>query len=109
VRRLFPNLKVVGAVYLSTQGGPRHQHEIAGALDADAADQVMGPGLSNSRWSRLVAGGLGKIGFEELLDETERLVAERIARLVDGHIEANPVDDHACSWCPVANCERRRG
>ena len=109
VRRLFPNLKVVGAVYLSTQGGPRHQHEIAGALDADAADQVMGPGLSNSRWSRLVAVGLGKIGFEELLDETERLVAERIARLVDGHIEANPVDDHACSWCPVANCERRRG
>ena len=107
VRRLFPDLKVVGAVYLSTQGGPRHLHEIAGALDADAADQVMGPGLSNTRWGHLVAGGLGKIGFEELLDETERQVAERIARLMEGHIEAEPVDERACSWCPVANCERR--
>lgn len=109
VRRLFPELKVVGAVYLSTQGGPRRLHEIAGALDANAADQVMGPGLSDRRWAHLVAGGLGKIGFEELLDETERLVAQRIARLVEGHIEANPVDDHACAWCPVANCERRLG
>ena len=109
VRRLFPKLKVVGAVYLSTQGGARHLHEIAGALDADAADQVMGPGLSSRRRERLVAGGQGKIGFYDLLDETERLVAERIARLVDGHIEAEPVDDHACTWCPVANCERRLG
>lgn len=107
VRRMFPQLKVVGAVYLSTKGGARNQHEIAGVLDANAADMVMGRGLTDKRWERLVAGGMGKLSFEELLDETERRIAEKIALLVQGHIEAEPVDKHACEWCPVANCERR--
>ncbi len=107
VRRMFPELKVVGAVYLSTRGGSRHQHEIAGVLDADAADMVMGKGLGDSRWKRMVVGGLGKLSFEELLDETERRIAEKIAHLVEGHIEAEPVDKNACAWCPVANCDRR--
>ena len=107
VRRMYPQLKVVGAVYLSTKGGPRNQHEIAGVLDANAADMVMGRGLSDKRWEHLVAGGLGKLSFEELLDETERRIAEKITLLTEGHIEAEPVDKHACEWCPVANCERR--
>ena len=76
-------------------------------LDANAADMVMGRGLTDKRWERLVAGGMGKLSFEELLDETERRIAEKIALLVQGHIEAELVDKHACEWCPVANCERR--
>ena len=64
-------------------------------------------GKSQNMVERLVAGGMGKLSFEELLDETERRIAEKIALLVQGHIEAEPVDKHACEWCPVANCERR--
>lgn len=109
VRRLFPNLKVVGAVYMSTMGANAREHELAGVLDANAADQVMGRSLTDKRWAKLVAGGMGKLSFYELLDETERAIAERIDLLRQGYIEAEPLDDKACAWCPVANCERRRG
>lgn len=108
VRKLFPDLKVVGAVYLSTMGDSATDHEIAGALDANAVDQVMGKAVGNKRLPRLVCGGPGQIGFEELLDECERRIAVSIEHLVAGDIEANPVDDSACAWCPVANCEKRR-
>ena len=108
VRKLVPDLKVVGAVYLSTMGDSATDHEIAGALDANAVDQVMGKAVGNKRLPRLVCGGPGQIGFEELLDECERRIAVSIEHLVAGDIEANPVDDSACAWCPVANCEKRR-
>lgn len=109
VRRLFPNLKVVGAVYLSTMGNLRGQHEIAGVIDANAVDQVMGSSLSNARRGHLVVGGVGKPSFYDLLDETERRIAEKVSLLTQGHIAADPIDDKACQWCPVTNCERRRG
>ena len=101
VRKLFPDLKVVGAVYLSTMGDSATDHEIAGALDANAVDQVMGKAVGNKRLPRLVCGGPGQIGFEELLDECERRIAVSIEHLVAGDIEANPVDDSACAWCPA--------
>lgn len=108
IRRMFPHLKVVGAIYLSTQGGRRRTHDIAGALDASVVERVMGSYPGGARASRLVAGGRDTISFEDLLDECERRIGERVRHLVAGDIQADPVDDKACSWCPVANCERRR-
>ncbi len=108
VRRLFPHLNVVGAVYLSTMGMTASEHELAGVLDADVADRVMGRGLTSTRLAHLVAGGVGKVSFVQLLDATEQLIAKQIKSLLEGHIEADPIDDKACAWCPVANCERRR-
>ncbi len=106
IRRLFPNLKVVGALYLCTMGEHAENHVMAGALDANAADQVLGS-LSASRESKISVGGPGSIGFEELLDRTEELVAQKIGNLLDGRIEASPLDKKACEWCPVQRCERR--
>ncbi len=109
VRRMYPDLKVVGAVYLSTKGGERHRHEIAGVLDINVTDLVLGEEPSARRYGQLVVGGPGSISFEELLDEVERQIAEKVSLLAQGHIEAEPVDAHACEWCPVANCDRRIG
>ena len=38
----------------------------------------------------------------------EQRIAEYIELLKAGHIEANPLDAHACNYCPVTNCEKRR-
>ena len=108
VRRMFPDLSVVGAVYLSTMGAGEGDHEIAGVVDANALDMVMGP-VSAPRAARLCVGGHDQATFEELLDVTEEKVASAIQRMLDGDIEADPTDDKACSWCPVVDCERRRG
>ena len=106
IRRLFPGLRVVGAVFLSTKGDDPSRHVIAGAVGENLADLVMGD-LGAKRSARVCVGGSGSYSFEELLDATEELVRERIALLLEGRIEANPKDETACHWCPVANCERR--
>ena len=52
------------------------------------------------------SGAEGK-GFAALLDATEQAIAAKVERLREGHVEAEPIDAEACSFCPVANCERR--
>ena len=106
IRRMYPDLKVRGAVYLSTRGKDAGDHEIAGALDANVADQVMGS-LKAKRLETLVCGGPGQISFEDLLDRTEEEISRAIVRMRAGEIQASPCDAQACSYCPVKNCARR--
>ncbi len=47
--------------------------------------------------------------FWEYLDDVEAMVAEKIADLLKGRIEAAPVDADACSYCPVLHCDKRMG
>lgn len=110
VRRAFPGLKVTAAVYLCTKGG----HELAGAVDAEAMDAVFGEaGVGRGRAARLEVprsldlGGAGR-GMGALLDACEEAIAAKLERMRAGDIEADPVDDHACQYCPVLNCEKRR-
>ena len=110
VRRAFPGLKVRAAVYLCTKGS----HEIAGAVDAEAVDAVFGPcGASKRRLPRIEVpraagfGMKGESGMDALLDACEEAIAAKLERLLAGDIEANPIDAHACDYCPVLNCERR--
>ena len=96
-------LTAAGAVYLGTAG----THELSGAVPDSMIDRVWGRPLG-SRAARVTA-GLTVSEFTELLDKTEEMIAEAIARMAAGDVEARPVDAAACSWCPVANCERRLG
>ncbi|MDO4848328.1 MAG: PD-(D/E)XK nuclease family protein [Coriobacteriia bacterium] len=114
VRRAFPGLKVTAAVYLCTKGA----HELAGAVDAEAVDAVFGEaGLGRGRAARLEVprsldlgrGGEGAPrGMGALLDACEEAIAAKLERMRAGDIEARPIDDHACQYCPVLNCEKRR-
>ena len=96
-------LTAAGAIYLGTAG----THELSGAVPDSMIDRVWGRPLG-SRAARVTA-GLTVSEFTELLDKTEEMIAEAIARMAAGDVEARPVDAAACSWCPVANCERRLG
>lgn len=106
VRRMFPQLNVVGAVYLGTQGQRVADHAIAGAVAGNLADRVIGT-ASQKRLAHVAV--CGQMGFEDLLDEVEAKVADRLRQLLAGQIPTQPCDKGACSWCPVLHCERRDG
>ena len=110
IRRAFPDLKVRAAVYLCTKGG----HEIAGAVDENLLERVMGAHAPGGRRAPRLAvprdatfGREGERGMDALLDACEEAVAAAVARMLDGDIEARPRDAAACDFCPVLNCERR--
>lgn len=109
VRRAFPDLRLVGALYLGTRG----THELSGAVEESQADAVFGGMLGPRRAGQVVVmrnetfGCEDARGMEALLDATEEAVARQVERLREGHIEAGPVDAASCSFCPVGNCERR--
>lgn len=111
VRRRFPNLDVRGAVYLSTRG---REHALSGAVDANLMDRVYGSRTPSKATAEAVAvdpgGGFGTDGahgMDALLDATEEAIRAAVARMLDGDIEAAPVDASACAYCPVMNCVRR--
>lgn len=121
VRRAHPELRVVGAVYLCT----RDDHALAGAVDANQAERIYGQDLSKARAAAVCvdpADDFGRseqakvagtdwdkdTGLDGLLDACEEAIAPRIAELRAGVIDANPLDEISCQWCPVLNCEKRR-
>lgn len=112
IRRRFEGLlSVKGAMYLSTKG---RDHALSGAVDADQMERVYGDRLP-SKDARAAVGvergadfGIeGETGMDALLDATEAAIAEEVARMMDGCIEARPRDAKACDYCPVSNCEKR--
>ena len=111
VRRMHPELKVRAAVYLGTRGS----HAVGGAILGNSIDRVLGshaPAREGSLATYAVAdnnsyGMEGEHGMEAYLDATEAAIAEKVAQLLAGNVEANPLDAAACSFCPVMNCERR--
>ncbi len=109
VQRAFPDLEVVGALYLGTRG----THVLSGAVDELFADAVFGGHLTKMGTKQVSVprdndfGQHDAHGMKALLAATEQAVAQKVERLRAGRIEADPVDANACSYCPVLNCERR--
>jgi ATP-dependent helicase/nuclease subunit B len=112
VRRRLPNLAIRGAMYLNTRG---RDHVLVGALDGDQMERVFGE-LHKPKKTAAAAmavernAGFGSEhaqGMDALLDATEEAIRAAVARMMDGDIEAAPVDARACDHCPVMNCERR--
>ena len=105
VRRAFQDrLRLVGTVYLSTKS----PHALAGAADENVADLVFGS-LSPKRIERVCVPPAedGSSGMGALLDQTEALIAEKVAQMMAGNVEAQPRDRRSCDFCPVMQCERR--
>ena len=104
-RRAFAGrLRLVGSVYLSTKS----PHALAGVADQNVVDQVFGkvtkrrlPQVSIPQTSE------GTSGMDALLDQTEQLVAEQVAQMMAGNVEARPRDKRSCDFCPVMQCEKR--
>ncbi|MBR0403865.1 MAG: PD-(D/E)XK nuclease family protein [Eggerthellaceae bacterium] len=47
------------------------------------------------------------LSFTDMLDETEKLVADAIVHMELGEVDPHPVRPEACKYCPVANCPKR--
>ena len=96
---------VVGAVYLGTRGNI----QLSGAIRDGYAD-VLDERLTPSQRARM-SPSVERCGidtFDRLLDRTEELVGERIARLRAGEIPVAPDEGgKACVHCPVVECEGR--
>lgn len=109
VRRAFPDLRIVGALYLGTRG----THELSGAVAEAQADALFGTSLGSRRAKQVIIGDNdlfgqeGQRGMNAYLDAVEDAIARKVERLREGHIEAEPLDASACAYCPVSNCERR--
>ena len=108
-RRMFPDKRVVGALYLST----KDDHALAGAIQDNLVENVLGTLPTDKRLKNVsVPRGEtfgrddGQTGMNALLDRTEELIAEKVKKLMEGHIEACPADKSACKYCPVVGCER---
>lgn len=111
VRRRHPDLRVTAAVYVGTRG----DHAIAGAVSANALQNVLGDHVPHREdaCNALTVddsasyGVEGERGMDAFLDATEEAIREKVGELLDGNIEARPKDAEACSYCPVMNCDRR--
>ena len=105
-RRLLEGtgIHVVGAVYLGTRGN----HQIAGAVGMRDVDDVWGGDIREAQAGRVTLPVKGARDFDELLDRTEERIAEAVARMRAGVVDADPIAPDACAWCPVLDCERRR-
>lgn len=103
--RLYPQLNVVGALYVST----KHPHAISGACDAGYLARIVGEDkLRASLVSQLAVPETFRCkesneeGFAALLDAVEHMLSGVIASMQAGHIAAPaPSAEHlkACLYC----------
>ncbi|MDO4590206.1 MAG: PD-(D/E)XK nuclease family protein [Slackia sp.] len=100
IRRLL-GLEVVGALYVSYGRSPK----VSGALSCEV-EPLHVPGL---RAETCVYRGDYGPGFHALLDGVEQRIAQALARLMDGCVEAAPATSRACSHCPALSCPQRKG
>jgi hypothetical protein len=99
---LIPGLNPVGALYFGVSREP----SISGSMSDSVVERVYGGDISDKRREQVVPESYG-MNFSELLDATEDFVSRAVKEMLAGNIEANPVDKSACSYCPVAFCEKR--
>ena len=105
VRRAFEGrLRLVGSVYLSTQA----PHALAGVTTASVSERVFGRELRQPRAGRVCVSEGGGSSMDELLDQTEELIAAEVKKMLAGDVEARPRDAKSCEFCPVMQCEKRR-
>ena len=107
IRRLYPELRVVGAVYLATMGAEPEQHVIAGLATQGALVHILGEKAAGAQEMAMCPPDGVDMG--DLLDAVEKLVARALANLAAAQIPASPRDKESCRFCPVMRCERRLG
>ncbi len=102
VREYF-GYKMVGALYVNPL-----RRQVLGAYDATAigSDSIPFAGAKDSKSCQVPYEHAST--FDELLDECECAIAQRLTHLQAGEVEPNPAHDRACEYCPVNVCPARR-
>lgn len=112
IRKKFPQLHVVGALYVATQ----KPYAISGAIKEGFEGRIWGQTPSKTCTTRMCISdslqfeGIDACGFEGLLDATEKAIAEHIEPLKRGEIAPIDVSDahrKTCFACACAYQEKR--
>ena len=94
--------QVVGTLYVNPL-----KREVLGAYDRTELDSSEIP-FATSAAAESCGVPWGPIrSFNQLIDDGERLVGERMERLAAGEVAPNPLGANACEYCPVGNCPER--
>ena len=102
LRRMRPDLDVVGALYVSYS-----RPEAAGFVDAAVDPGAVEKGAYLAGCA-VPPGPMGEPGFRILLDVVEECAADALADLRDGHVEPYPrFGADSCRNCAVTSCRRR--
>lgn len=103
-------LDVVGALYVSY--GKRH--EVAGAVDGRTIEAAHLPGAhAKAVWCAPddvppeEVSTFAELSFPQMLDATERLVQDALARMARGDVEPRPATPDVCRFCPAEQCPRK--
>lgn len=112
LRRLHPELNVVGALYLSTMA----PHALNGIVaEPLREDQWYLPAISREGLKKVIVPssyqsvlGSDASGFYAYLDDIECALTPQVEALLAGHIPAEPTFEKAsCEYCPVQRCKKR--
>lgn len=105
VKKLMPELNVVGAIYLGIKGKNIKRRSIQGILaNEDIASRV---GAFTSKQLEAIAVRDG-IVFDDVLDICEEKVSDLVLEMKSGKIDAFPrFKQLSCQYCPVSQCSLR--
>ena len=106
-------LNVVGALYVSYG----KSQQVTGAYDVDALSHADLPNMKHDKCACREHGvdskdaleevAYGDMSFNRMLDATEDIIADALARMAAGDVEPRPAYADACRYCPVAHCAKR--
>jgi len=114
IKRML-GLNVVGALYVTYGKTPI----VSGAYDRLVLDAAHLPGIKADNCGLPVAqtsssgeaDGIeiqfSDCSFSDMLDRTEQVVEQAIARMNAADVEPHPAYAEACKYCPVQSCARR--
>ena len=106
-------LDVVGALYVSYGRKPA----VSGAYDPRFVEVAHLPGIKAAACGcgtldavpdeQPEGFSLADLSFTSMLDATEKLAGDAVARMCAGDIVPNPSHAKACAYCPVMSCPKR--
>ena len=83
-----------------------HQRQRPSRTGGQPGDELKAR-LSSMLPVRLDVPAYADLSFSEMLDATEQLVADAIARMEAGDVSPAPVGPEVCTYCPVKCCPKR--
>ena len=104
-------LEPVAAIYLGTkEQKDKPSFALAGMATEAATEHIWNihPEDKKLRDQAVMVVSQNSAEFTDYLDAWENLIAQKVQAMLSGDVRANPCDKHACRYCPVKLCDKRR-
>ena len=104
-------LEPVAAIYLGTkEQKDKPSFALAGMATEAATEHIWNihPEDKKLRDQAVMVVSQNSAEFTDYLEAWENLIAQKVQAMLSGDVRANPCDKHACRYCPVKLCDKRR-